>query len=247
MGARGETIVRRGKDEAERWRRGPDPATGIAVRDEPSAEVVRCIPVGADGGEDGSQLLVPRGGMYADEDDRPLGPAVGILEVLPAALPIRTKPCTPTLAGGSCGGTDECLEPAPLAGLASSSLPSDRDEGSDGRRPLDVEADADDGAGDTDCSTALSPRYAIGLPLPVPADADLERGLPLCTLAEPKEDDDEGFGMRLVVDFGDVGGVAKGRDMDDVELLRDDVPVVVEPVKAGAIIVRECARVEWRL
>jgi hypothetical protein len=109
-----------------------------------------------------------------------------------------------------------------------------------------LDADAEDGTGDAEGSTTLSVRYAIGLPLLVPADADLERALPLCTLAELREVDDEGFGMRVVADFGEVGGVAKGRDMEDVELLRDEVAVVVEPVKAGAIIVRGCADVQCR-
>lgn len=52
---------------------------------------------------------------------------------------------------------------------------------------------------------------------------------------DASDEDEEGLGILEWECFGDEGGVAKGRELDEVELLRDDVAVALEPGKAGAM------------
>lgn len=241
-GALGDACVRRGSAEDECCLRGTrddccavfDTSGGsidgcLALdRAELSADFVRCMePAGVGDADVAGPRLIP-------DDD----PATADT---PFCCTVGTR-LDPTF-----GSIPSPISLTPEAAVERLLLDLDKPSvcitGKDGRRLL----------GDEDgCKTprpvgpprqADTSALALALALSAPADADFDLAFAMCErlddalLGPGIADVALGLGMRVAcIPFGDVGGVANGVDVDEVELRREDVAMLLFPARGGDMI-----------
>lgn len=253
-GARGDGSVRLGSEEAERCFRGPryagdeddasasddnavDAGAGAVLeRAEPSADFVRFIAKPAAVGDEvdaGTRLMPDEEPATAD------GPfAMGTrLESLGTRSGVEPRPVFLLVEAL------ELMLPLLAPDPGFTMMPSVFNPGSDG---LLVPADAE-GCKTPRLGPVRSSAEAVEV-LPAPADAEWERifGERVEALGPGIADAAEGLGIRVgwLTSIGEVGGVANGVEFDDVELRREEDPVVFPPI--GGDIVRKSSGRLWR-